>query len=90
MTNKNFKNVFAIVIAALLVIAMQLIQAGNEIPSYKFWICFWVIVAALFYIVYVAFVLAKALRQARKQVVKLSEQISEISKEDLTSAQTQE
>jgi cell division protein FtsL len=85
MTKQNFKNLFAIVLAAMLVIAMQLIQSGNEIPSFKFWICFWVIVAALLYIVYVAFTLAKSLRQARKQIVNLSQQISEVSKEDLQS-----
>ena len=77
------KDVASIIIAALLVIAMQLVQSGNEIPSFKFWICFVVIVFALIYIVYVAFSMARYLLRTRNQAAKLQKQLDEMGKQDV-------
>jgi len=91
MVNKSFKNVFAVVVAVMLVIALQIVQSGISLPSYKFWICFAIIVAALCYIVYVTFEFAKSLRNARKEITKLSQQVTELTaKEDLDKTQNQE
>ncbi|MDR1006711.1 MAG: hypothetical protein LBL74_07595 [Bacteroidales bacterium] len=75
--DKNLKNLFGIVVAAILIVAMQIVQSGSPVPSFKFWICFSVVVAALIYIVIASFALAKGLRMARKQVAKLNKQLSE-------------
>ena len=90
MTGKGFKNVFSIVVAALLVIGMQLVQSGNEIPGFKFWICFVVIVSALIYIVYVSFTIAKSLMQARKQIDNLQKQLEQAGKQDIMTAKIEE
>ncbi|MDR1726221.1 MAG: TMEM208 family protein [Bacteroidales bacterium] len=83
MIKHNFKNVFSILIAALLIVAMQMVQSGSEIPSFKFWICFAVIVATLIYMVYVTFNLAQSLRKAKKEINRLSQQINETKEEEM-------
>jgi preprotein translocase subunit SecF len=88
MKNKSYlKNVMSIVLAALLVIAMQIVQSGSEIPGFKFWICFGVTVGTLFYIVFAAFELAKMLQTARKEISRLEQSISDVSKEELQPVQ---
>jgi cell shape-determining protein MreC len=78
MKVKTAKNLLAIILSALLIIAMQLIQSGSVIESFKFWICFIIIVATLIYIIYVVCGMVKNLNKASKEIDLLNKQIEEL------------
>ncbi|MDR1847134.1 MAG: hypothetical protein LBR17_03345 [Bacteroidales bacterium] len=83
MKSSHFKSLMAVFIAVLLILVMQLIQSGMDLPDWKFWLCFGVVSAALIYIMYAVVHLIGLLKQARKEISNFSKQINEIKKEEI-------